>query len=64
MLFRSLFLWLYRPFQQQLAEMAGTTRETVSRIFSGLVKKGSISVDGKDLIIYDENFLEDKDLKE
>ena len=53
-----------RPTQQQLAEMAGTTRETVSRIFSGLVKKGSISVAGKDLIIYDENFLEDKDLKE
>ena len=53
-----------RPTQQQLAEMAGTTRETVSRIFSSLVKKGFISVAGKDLIIYDENFLEEKELKE
>lgn len=53
-----------RPTQQQLAEMAGTTRETVSRIFSSLVKKGSISVAGKDLIVYDENFLDDKDSKE
>lgn len=53
-----------RPTQQQLAEMAGTTRETVSRIFSSLVKKGFISVAGKDLIIYDENFLEERELKE
>ncbi len=53
-----------RPTQQQLAEMSGTTRETVSRVFSSLVKKHSISVMGKDLVILEESLLHDKDLKE
>ncbi|MFA6341546.1 MAG: Crp/Fnr family transcriptional regulator [Fibrobacteraceae bacterium] len=53
-----------RPTQQQLAEMSGTTRETVSRVFSSLVKKHSISVMGKDLVILEESLLRDQDLKE
>lgn len=46
-----------RPTQQQLAEMSGTTRETVSRVLSALQKKGCISVAGKDLIILEEDGL-------
>lgn len=49
-----------RPTQQQFAEMTGTTRETVSRVFSSLVKKGVISVVGKELVILDEDVLENK----
>lgn len=47
-----------RPTQKQLAEMSGTTRETVSRVLSQLQKKGTLSLAGKDLII-----LEEEDLK-
>jgi len=46
-----------RPTQQQLAEMSGTTRETVSRVLSALAKKGTISVVGKDLVIHEEDEL-------
>ncbi|MDR1760467.1 MAG: Crp/Fnr family transcriptional regulator [Fibrobacter sp.] len=46
-----------RPTQQQLAEMSGTTRETVSRVISGLSKKKAVSIEGKDLFIMDENSL-------
>lgn len=46
-----------RPTQQQLAEMSGTTRETVSRVLSALAKKGSISMVGKDLVIHEEEEL-------
>ena len=42
-----------RPTQQQLAEMSGTTRETVSRVLSSLAKKGTISLVGKDLVIHE-----------
>jgi len=40
-----------RPTQQQLAEMSGTTRETVNRELSALVKDGYIELDGKDLFL-------------
>lgn len=53
-----------RPTQQQLAEMSGTTRETVSRVFSSLIRKRLISVVGKDLVIIEENLLREPDSKE
>lgn len=43
-----------RPTQQQLAEMSGTTRETVSRVISAFTKKNIVSIVGKDLFIMDE----------
>lgn len=46
-----------RPTQQQLAEMSGTTRETVSRVLSSLQKKGCINMSSKDLIILEEEEL-------
>ncbi len=46
-----------RPSQQQLAEMSGTTRETVSRVLGNLQKKGSIALSGKDLYILHESEL-------
>lgn len=46
-----------RPSQQQLADMSGTTRETVSRVLSHLQKKGSIAVSGRDLFILQESEL-------
>lgn len=49
-----------RPTQQQLADMSGTTRETVSRICSMLVKAGAIAMTGKDIVIFDENVLQEK----
>jgi CRP/FNR family transcriptional regulator/CRP/FNR family cyclic AMP-dependent transcriptional regulator len=52
-----------RPTQQQLADMSGTTRETVSRISSLLVKIGTIAVTGKDIVIFDEESLQEKAAK-
>ncbi len=49
-----------RPTQQQLADMSGTTRETVSRICSMLVKANAIAMTGKDIVIFDENALQEK----
>jgi CRP-like cAMP-binding protein len=46
-----------RPTQQQLAEMSGTTRETVNRELASLIKSGCIELDGKDLILLKELFL-------
>ncbi|MGL1902732.1 MAG: Crp/Fnr family transcriptional regulator [Fibrobacterales bacterium] len=46
-----------KPTQQQLAEMSGTTRESVSRVLKTLQKKGCISVAGKDLLILQEEEL-------
>jgi CRP/FNR family transcriptional regulator/CRP/FNR family cyclic AMP-dependent transcriptional regulator len=46
-----------RPTQKQLAEMSGTTRETVSRVLSQLQKKGTLSLANKDLIILEEGDL-------
>jgi len=40
-----------RPTQQQLAEMSGTTRETVNRELSVLVKNGYIELNGKELFL-------------
>lgn len=42
----------HRPTQNDIACMAGTTRETVTRIMSDLVRRGLISMEGKGLIIY------------
>lgn len=47
------------PLQQNLANMAGTSRETVSRTLHGLVKKGLVELDGNRLKILDyEKFKE------
>jgi CRP-like cAMP-binding protein len=40
-----------RPTQQQIATMCGTTRETVNRELSFLIKNGYIKLDGKNLIL-------------
>ncbi|MCF0224890.1 MAG: Crp/Fnr family transcriptional regulator [Fibrobacter sp.] len=52
-----------RPTQQQLADMSGTTRETVSRICSMLVKAGAIAMTGKDIVIFDQSALQEKATK-
>ncbi len=46
-----------RPKQQEIAEMAGTTRETVSRVLRNLQKKGYIALSGRDLFILQEDEL-------
>jgi len=48
-----------KPTQQQLAEMSGTTRETVSRVLNSLKKKGVIAIAGKDLIILEDTGLQE-----
>jgi CRP/FNR family transcriptional regulator/CRP/FNR family cyclic AMP-dependent transcriptional regulator len=48
-----------RPTHQLIADMAGTSRETVSRILSQLQKKHYIAIDGKNLVILDEKKLYD-----
>ena len=53
-----------RPTQQQFAEMSGTTRETVSRVFSTLSRNGTISLMGKDLVISEESKLHDLNPKD
>ena len=52
-----------RPTQQQLADMSGTTRETVSRICSLLVRANAIAMTGKDIVIFDEEALQEKATK-
>lgn len=52
-----------RPTQQQLADMSGTTRETVSRISSLLVRAGAIAMTGKDIVIFDEDALQERATK-
>ena len=42
-----------RPTHQELANMAGTTRETVTRILKQLEMKGYITISGKDITIID-----------
>ncbi len=42
-----------RPTHQELANMAGTTRETVTRILKQLERKSYVSIEGKDIIIFD-----------
>jgi len=46
-----------RPTQQFMADMSGTTRETVSRVLNYFQKKGYIVLDGKDLLILHEEEL-------
>jgi CRP/FNR family transcriptional regulator/CRP/FNR family cyclic AMP-dependent transcriptional regulator len=48
-----------RPTHRTIAEMAGTSRETVSRILSQLQKKHYIAIDGKKLVILNEKKLYD-----
>ena len=43
-----------RPTQQQIAEMSGTTRETVNRELSELIKNGYIELSGRDMILLKE----------
>ncbi len=43
-----------RPTQQQIAEMSGTTRETVNRELAALIKDGYIELGNKDLILLKE----------
>lgn len=42
-----------RPTHQTIADMAGTSRETVSRVLSQLQKKGYLSISRKRLVILD-----------
>ena len=52
-----------RPTHQQLANMSGTTRETVSRVIKRLESQGYISCKGRVItILREENWLEDADL--
>jgi CRP-like cAMP-binding protein len=45
------------PLQQDLANMAGTSRETISRMIHKFIKKGYVQLQGSKLIINDyENF--------
>ncbi len=46
-----------RPTHQAIADRAGTSRETVSRVISQLQKKGYITIDRKRLVILDETKL-------
>jgi CRP/FNR family transcriptional regulator, cyclic AMP receptor protein len=48
-----------RPTHQVIANSAGTSRETVSRILSQLQKKRYIAIDGKKLVILNEKKLYD-----
>ena len=42
-----------RPTHQELANMVGTTRETVTRIFKQLEQKNYITISGKNITICD-----------
>jgi len=47
------------PFQHELANMAGTSRETISRTLHAFAKKGLIELEGSKLRIVDyEKFKE------
>jgi CRP/FNR family transcriptional regulator/CRP/FNR family cyclic AMP-dependent transcriptional regulator len=48
-----------RPTHQVIAEMAGTSRETVSRVLSQLQKKRYIAIDRKKMVILNEEKLYD-----
>lgn len=41
------------PYQQDIANMAGTSRETVSRMLKNLEKKGLVEREGRRLVIHD-----------
>jgi CRP/FNR family transcriptional regulator, cyclic AMP receptor protein len=46
-----------RPTHKMIAEMSGTTRETVTRVFKTLEDRGAIATSGRDLVILEENLL-------
>jgi len=46
-----------RPPQAEIAELACTTRETVSRVLGALQKDGILTIEGRELIILDEEKL-------
>ena len=48
-----------RPIHQDIANMAGTTRETVSRVLNDLERRGYLARDGRSIIIQDPNRLRD-----
>lgn len=48
-----------RPILQEIANMAGTTRETVSRILNDLEKRGYLERDGRRITIVDQDRLHD-----
>jgi CRP/FNR family transcriptional regulator/CRP/FNR family cyclic AMP-dependent transcriptional regulator len=43
-----------RPTHQEIASMAGTTRESVTRVINDLIRAGYLRVEGKNLIIQEE----------
>lgn len=43
-----------RPTHQELAKMAGTTRETVTRVLSRLEKEGYIRCEGRRILVYND----------
>ena len=47
-----------RPSHQELADMSGTTRETVSRVLAQFQKKQILSLSGKDLVVLEETALD------
>jgi CRP/FNR family transcriptional regulator, cyclic AMP receptor protein len=48
-----------RPIHQEIANMAGTTRETVSRVLNDLERRGYLARDGRSIIIQDPDRLRD-----
>jgi len=46
-----------RPTHKMIADMSGTTRETVTRVFKILEDRGAIATPGRDLVILEENLL-------
>lgn len=54
---KSIIIVKDKPTQQFIADMSGTTRETVSRVLNFFQKKGYIVLDGKDLLILHEEEL-------
>ena len=45
-----------RPTHQELAKMAGTTRETVTRVLSRLEKEGYIRCKGRQILVFNEAY--------
>lgn len=55
---RRCVLLRHRPTQQHIAEMAGTSRETVSRLISAWERAGWLRDEGRDLFLLDEEALQ------
>ena len=54
---KSLVMVRNRPTHQTIADMSGTARETVTRVFKLLEAKGAIAFSGRDLVILEEGRL-------